>query len=82
MGCDRIEIGCNKANYLSKKVIEKCEFIFEGEIRNYFSKPTEKMLNNKYSPERTYLLYGLTSEDLSKVSWYSGIKKHTEILYI
>lgn len=80
MGCDRVEIGCNKANHLSKKVIEKCEFIFEGEIRNYFSKPTEKMLKNKYSPERTYLLYGLTSEDLPKASWYSEIKKHTEIL--
>ena len=36
MGCDRVEIGCNKANNKSRKVIEKCGFIFEGEIRNYF----------------------------------------------
>lgn len=79
MGCDRVEIGCNKANSLSKKVIEKCEFIFEGEIRNYFSKPTEKMLNNCYFSERTYLFYGLTSEDLPKVSWYSEINKYIKI---
>lgn len=79
MGCDRVEIGCNKANYRSKKVIEKCDFIFEGEIRNYFSKPTEKMLKNNYSPERTFLLYGLTIDDLPKVSWYSQIKKHITI---
>lgn len=79
MGCDRVEIGCNKANSLSKKVIEKCKFIFEGEIRNYFSRPTEKMLNNGYSSERTYLLYGLTSEDLPKVSWYSEISKSIKI---
>lgn len=79
MWCDRVEIGCNKANQLSKKVIEKCEFIFEGEIRNYFSKPTEKMLNNGYSLERTYLLYGLTHEDLPNVSWYAEINKYIKI---
>lgn len=82
MECDRVEIGCNKANNLSKKVIEKCEFFFEGEIRNYFSKPTEKMLNNGYSSERTYLLYGLTIEDLPKVSWYSEINNHIKIFQI
>ncbi|MGE4574089.1 GNAT family N-acetyltransferase [Parachlamydia sp.] len=79
MKCDRVEIGCNKANNLSKKVIEKCDFIFEGEIRNYFSKPTDKMLENNYSSERTYLIYGLTNEDLSKISWYSEINKHVKI---
>ncbi len=79
MRCDRIEIGCNKANYSSKRVIEKCEYLFEGKIRNYFSKPTEKMLENMYSPERTYLAYGLTSEDLSKITWYSEIRKYIKI---
>lgn len=79
MKCDRVEIGCNKANDLSKKVIEKCEFIFEGEIRNYFSKPSEKMLINGYSSERTYLLYGLTNEDLSEISWYPEINKYIKI---
>lgn len=79
MGCDRVEIGCNKANTLSRKVIDKCEFIFEGEIRNYFSKPTEKMLSNGYSSERTYLSYGLTTEDLLNISWYAGIKKYIKI---
>ncbi|MFA6916565.1 MAG: GNAT family protein [Parachlamydiales bacterium] len=81
MGCDRVEIGCNKANIQSKKVIEKCEFIFEGEIRNYFSNPTEKMLENNYSSERTCLLYGFTSEDLSKISWYKEINKYIKIFY-
>lgn len=76
MECDRVEIGCNIANKQSKKVIEKCEFIFEGEIRNYFSKPTEKMLRDGYSPERTYLLYGLTGEDLPTISWYSEMNEY------
>jgi len=79
MACDRVEIGCNKANNKSKRVIEKCEFVFEGEIRNYFSKPTETMLINAYAPERTYLAYGLVNEDLPKISWYSEINKHIKI---
>jgi len=80
MECDRVEIGCNKANIASKKVIEKCSFIFEGEIRNYFSKPTEAMLKNNYSFERSFLLFGLTSSDLPKIFWYQEIKKCLQIL--
>ncbi len=79
MECDRVEIGCNKANAASKKVIEKCDFIFEGEIRNYFSKPAEKMLKNNYCSERTYLLFGLTRDDLLDIPWYLKIKKYVKI---
>lgn len=79
MGCDRVEIGCNKANNRSKKVIEKCGFIFEGEIRNYFPKPSNDMLKNNYSSERTCLLYSLTTDDLLEIAWYSEIKKHIKI---
>ncbi|CCB86511.1 putative uncharacterized protein [Parachlamydia acanthamoebae UV-7] len=80
MRCDRVEIGCNKANVKSKKVIEKCQFILEGEIRNYFTNPTSEMLNNRYSSERTFLLYGLVVEDLSELSRYLEIKKHIKIV--
>lgn len=80
MGCDRVEIGCNKENFRSQKVIDRCEFAFEGEIRNFFSKPTKRMLDNGYSAERTYLSYGLTSEDLSKISWYSKINQYIKII--
>lgn len=77
--CDRVEIGCNKKNLGSKRVIEKCEFKFEGEIRNYFSKPMAEMLENNYSPERNYLSYALTSDDLDDLPWYLEIKKNIVI---
>lgn len=76
MGCDRVEIVCNKANNPSKKVIEKCGFIYEGEIRNFFPEPTVEMLRNNYSPVRTCLMYGLIVEDLPNLKWYSGIGEH------
>lgn len=79
MGCDRVEIGCNKENHGSHRVIEKCGFKFEGEVRNYFSRATEKMLENGYCPERNYLQYSFTSEDLLDIDWYSVIKKSISV---
>lgn len=79
MGSDRIEIGCNKENLASRKVIEKCNFKFEGEIRNYFQEPTVAMVQNGYSTCRTYLRYALLPEDREGLSWYESIKKKIEI---
>jgi RimJ/RimL family protein N-acetyltransferase len=76
MGCDKVEIGCNKANFASKRVIEKRHFKFEGEIRNYFAKPTQEMLNNHYHQEKSFLLSGLTVDDLSRLPWFTEIKAH------
>ena len=78
---DRIQISCNKENLASRRVIEKCGFRFEGEIRNCFSKPTEKMLEEGYEKERSELSYSLISEDLSSLAWFqplaSSITLHT-----
>lgn len=80
MACDRVEIGCNKANAASRKVIEKCDFILEKEIPNYFPKPTDEMLARGHTQERTSLQFVLKLVDLPNLSWYPEIKKHLEIL--
>lgn len=74
MDCNRVEITCNKANEKSLNVIEKCGFAFEGQIRNYFSEPSEEMLRNGYYPDRTCLLYALIVQDLKSLSWFEEIK--------
>lgn len=74
MGCNRVEIGCNKANKKSIRVIEKCGFVLEGELRNYFTEPTPKMIQNGYYPDRTCLQYALISQDLKSLSWFEEIK--------
>lgn len=79
LGCDRVAIGCNKANAKSKRVIEKCGFKKEAEARNYFTKPSQKMLQNGYHPERNCLQYSLILEDLPTLSWYDEIKDKVEI---
>lgn len=81
MNCDRVEIGCNKANFKSAKVIEKCGFIFEGEARNYFTEATESMIKNGYNPERTCAQFALTTLDLENILWYKDIKDKILIVY-
>lgn len=74
MGCNRVEIACNKANKKSARVIEKCGFIPEGQARNYFIEPTLEMLRNGYYPDRTCLQYALIPQDLKSLSWFKEIK--------
>lgn len=74
MGCNRVEIGCNKANQKSIRVIEKCGFILEGQARNYFTEPTSEMIKNGYYPDRTCLQYALIPQDLKSLSWFEEIK--------
>ena len=82
LGCDRVEIGCNKANQKSIKVIEKCDFKFECEARNYFSKPTQNMILQGYNPGRIGRLYSLTKEDIKSLNWYETICKNTKIITV
>lgn len=74
MGCTRVEIGCNKANEKSIRVIEKCGFIFEGQARNYFTEPSSEMIQNGYYPDRTCLQYALILQDLKSLPWFEEIK--------
>jgi len=69
-GLDRIQISCNKENLASQRVIEKCGFHYEGEIRNCFCKPTDKMVEDGYETERGELSYSLILEDLDALDWF------------
>lgn len=76
---DRIEISCNIENIGSRKVIDKCGFRFEGEIRNYYPRGTEQMFSNGYSRERRVSLFSLTPEDKKHLSWYDQIAEKTTL---
>lgn len=78
-GCDRVEIGCNESNEKSMRVINNCNFILEGKVRNYFTEPTDEMIKNGYCKNRTCLQYALVTQDLTKLSWYADIKNKISI---
>jgi RimJ/RimL family protein N-acetyltransferase len=70
---DRVEVACNKENLASRRVIEKCQFKLEGELRFAMRAPTVEMLNHGYSNERNCLLYALIQQDRSNLPWYKNI---------
>ncbi len=80
MKADRIEIWCNKQNHLSRRVIAKCGFHFEGEVRNYFMAPTPAMLSRGCSPERSCLQYALIPEDVAELPWYRELQPLIHVL--
>jgi RimJ/RimL family protein N-acetyltransferase len=76
---DRVEIGCNKANKGSYKVIQKCGFQLEGELKNYFDCPSQTMLNQGLNPERTSLIFSLVPENIHNLGWYQHVKNSITI---
>jgi len=78
LSCDRVEIGCNKFNQASRRVIEKCSFRLDGEFYNYFSEPTKQMIQNGFCADRTGLLYSMITQDLPSLAWYQDIREKIE----
>lgn len=68
---DRIEITTNVDNRASRRVIEKCGFKLEGEMRNYYPVGTPQMYTNNYTHERRTLLFSLIPQDKAGLGWYS-----------
>lgn len=70
---DRIEITSNLENQASLRVIEKCGFRYEGELRNFYPQGTEQMFENGYTKERRVSLFSLIPEDRASLTWYPSI---------
>jgi RimJ/RimL family protein N-acetyltransferase len=70
---DRIEITSNIKNQASLRVIEKCGFHYEGELRNFYPRGTVQMFEQGYTRERRVSLHSLIREDRPSLSWYPKI---------
>ncbi len=81
MGSDRIQIGCNRENSVSRHVIEKCGFRLEGEHRNYFREASPRWIRNGYNPCRSALLYSLLPEEVEALPWAQEIAQRLYLIY-
>lgn len=79
MNCDRMEVQCNKENEYSKRVIKNCGFHLENESLNFITEPTDEMIKNGYSNERTFLQYSLLPKDRERLSWYSNVRDKVKV---
>lgn len=67
---DRVYVSCNPENHGSRKIIEKCGYLPEGRLRNYFMQPTPEMMAAGYSPIRDALSFSLVPDDLPSLTWH------------
>lgn len=67
---DRIEITSNLKNHASLRIIDKCGFHYEGELRNFYPQGTEQMFKAGYTKERRVSLFSLIPEDRASLQWY------------
>jgi len=72
---DRVEITSNIENKASLRVIEKCGFKYEGELRNFYPRGTPVMFEHGYTRERRVYLFSLIPEDRLTLPWYSECLK-------
>jgi ribosomal-protein-serine acetyltransferase len=79
LGCDRVQISHNSANTASERVIAKCGFVHEGEVRNLTSKPSEACVEAGLHPGRVFRTSALTPEDLPNLPWYATLRNSVEV---
>jgi RimJ/RimL family protein N-acetyltransferase len=79
---DRVQISHNENNLASKRVIEKCGFIFEGVVRNLEGERTVEQLAGGMTASRNNVSYALLPEDVSSLSWFEDIRSCLQFVYV
>jgi ribosomal-protein-serine acetyltransferase len=79
---DRVQILHNATNQVSKRIVEKCGFVFEGVVRNFEAERTEEQLAGGLTGSRNSVSYALLPEDISNLSWYEDIKSCLQFVYV
>lgn len=79
---DRLEVLSQQGNDSSRRLIEKCGFVLEGELRNIHQKPTNEMIENGYSSQRNALMFSLIPEEYNSLSWAPEMMKKIQLIPI
>ncbi len=82
LDCDRIFATTNVENVPSARVLEKCGMKKEGTLKNYLQAPSEKMISNGLSAERTSYIYAMFPEDRKSLPWYHDVLMSTTALSV
>ena len=69
LGCDRVQIAHSPDNLASQRVIEKCDFVFEGRVRHALG--GESVARGAC---RDLLCYSLLPEEARALPWYASAK--------
>ncbi|HEX2572806.1 MAG TPA: GNAT family N-acetyltransferase [Polyangia bacterium] len=82
LGCDRLQVLHDETNHASRRVIEKCGFVFEGTLRNAVTPPTPELAQAGFRGTERHRLYALWPEDRARLDWYAPLLARLEVYNI
>jgi len=72
--CDRLQVTHDEENTASRRVVEKCNFAYEGTIRNATAAVSSELRARGYRGSAKHRLYALTPEDYRELDWVPAIR--------
>lgn len=73
-GCDRLQVMHDEANAASRRVVEKCGFVYEGTLRNATAAVTPELYAGGYRGTGRHRLYGITPEEFATFDWVGAVR--------
>jgi RimJ/RimL family protein N-acetyltransferase len=82
LGCSRLQVLHDDTNEASRRIIEKCGFVFEGTLRNAVAPPTPELRQAGYRGTGKERIYALLPEDRARLDWYAPLLERLEVYNI
>jgi RimJ/RimL family protein N-acetyltransferase len=79
LGCDRLQVTHDDDNAASRRVVERCGFVFEGTMRNATATPTPGLVAAGFRASGRTRLYALCPEDLAALPWLAAVRAGLEL---
>ena len=74
LGCDRVQVIFDAANVGSRRVVEKCGFALEGELRNATAAATPEQLAGGFQATGRTPLYALVPDAFAALPWVGDMR--------
>jgi RimJ/RimL family protein N-acetyltransferase len=72
--CDRLQVTHDEENTASRRVVEKCSFVYEGTMRNATAVVPAELHARGYRGTSRHRLYALTPEDYRQLGWVPAVR--------
>jgi RimJ/RimL family protein N-acetyltransferase len=73
-GCDRLQVLHDEANAASRRVVEKCGFLFEGVLRNVGAAVPRDLYEAGYRGTGRDRIYAILPEDWARMEWRTSLE--------
>jgi RimJ/RimL family protein N-acetyltransferase len=78
-GCDRMQVTHDEANERSRRVVERCGFVYEGTMRNALTPATAEMVAQGFRGVGNVRLYAIVPSDLTRLDWVDRVEQRTRV---